>query len=291
MSIRSGRQTNAWSDNWCPFSPIRSFISPRVIANAGFTLSSMVADLVADDNSQWLWPEAWYDTYPVLINIDTPQILAGEHDRLQWKDLDGNLQHFETKEVWNSLRNREDKVLWVKSVWFAQCIPRHSFHLWLVIKNKLKTQDRLTVWEAGSATNLQLMCCPLCKCDRDSRDHLFFQCQFSSEVWGSVREYVDMGGVLNTWSSIIQWMERVSDSRTLEHIICKILVAATTYFIWQERNNRLFSTLVRNAEALSKIIVDTVRLRIMGFKVSGEPKYDNILERWLISKNMALEPG
>ncbi|XP_021991414.1 uncharacterized protein LOC110888182 [Helianthus annuus] len=291
MSIRSGRQTNIWSDNWCPFSPLRSFISPRAIANAGFTLSSMVADLVADDNGQWLWPEAWYDIYPVLINIDTPQIIAGEHDRLRWKDLDGNLQHFETKEVWNSLRNREDKVLWVKSVWFAQCIPRHSFHLWLVIKNKLKTQDRLTVWEAGSATNLQLMCCPLCKCDRDSRDHLFFQCHFSSEVWGSVRKYVDMGGVLDTWSSIIQWMELVSNSRTLEHIICKILVAATTYFIWQERNNRLFSTLVRNAEALSKIIIDTVRLRIMGFKVSGEPKYDKILERWLISKNMDLEPG
>ncbi|XP_022003143.1 uncharacterized protein LOC110900567 [Helianthus annuus] len=290
ITVKSGRQTNAWSDNWCSYSPLRSFISPRAIANAGFSLNSMVADLISE-TGQWLWPEAWYDTYPVLINVDIPQLIADVEDRFGWKDLEGKIQHFGSWEVWNNLRYRDDKVTWANAVWFTQCIPRHSFHLWLVIKDKLKTQDRMSVWEAGSATNLQLMCCPLCKYDRDSRDHLFFQCPYASKVWGLVRNMVDMGNVTNTWSSIMQWMETNTNSRTLEHIICKIMVAASTYYIWQERNKRLFSPLQRSAEALSKTITDTVRLRIMGLKIGGQPNYKKIMERWLISKNLEIDPG
>ncbi|XP_022009092.1 uncharacterized protein LOC110908453 [Helianthus annuus] len=250
----------------------------------------MVADLVTDIG-QWLWPQAWYDLYPVLINVDVPQLITDADDRLYWRDTDGKLQDFGTGEVWNSLRHREGKVYWVNSVWFSQCIPRHSFHLWLVIKNKLKSQDRMAVWEAGSAPNLQLMCCPLCKHDRDSRDHLLFQCPYSSEVWGLVRKMVDMGSVTDSWSSIMLWMEHNAHSKTLDHIICNILIAASTYFIWQERNNRLFSQLQRNACALSKTIIDTVRLRIMGFKIGGEPKHRKTLDTWLISKNMDLDPS
>ncbi|XP_022019064.1 uncharacterized protein LOC110919094 [Helianthus annuus] len=290
MSIRSGRKTNAWSDNWCSYSPLRSFITPRAIANAGLSLSSMVADPITD-NGQWLWPQAWYDLYPVLIDVNVPQILSDAEDRLYWRDTEGKLQDFRTGEAWNSLRHREGKVHWVNSVWFSQCIPRHSFHLWLVIKNNLKTQDRMAVWEVGSATNWNLMCCPLCKHDRDSRDHLFFQCPYSFEVWEIVRKMVDMGSATDSWSSIMHWMELNAHSKTLDLIICNLLIAASTYFIWQERNNRLFSQLQRNACALSKIIIDTVRLRIMGFKIGADPKHRKTLDKWQISKNMDLDPG
>ncbi|XP_022019376.1 uncharacterized protein LOC110919413 [Helianthus annuus] len=181
MSILSGRQTNAWSDNWCSCSPLRSFITPRAIANAGFNRRSSVADLI-DDIGQWKWPQAWLDLFPVLINIPPPHPLVDMADRCRWKDMEGNFYQIRSWEVWNTLRHRGDRVDWVDSIWFSQCIPRHSFHMWLVINNKLKTQDRMATWEAGSVTNLILMCCPLCYHDRDSRDHLFFQCSFASKV-------------------------------------------------------------------------------------------------------------
>ncbi|MFS7982762.1 hypothetical protein Hanom_Chr10g00966611 [Helianthus anomalus] len=150
----------------------------------------------------------------------------------------------------------------------------------------------MAVWEAGSATNLRLMCCPLCRYDRDSRDHLFFQCSYASEVWGLVRNMVDMGSVNDTWTSIMQWMELNDNSRTLEHIVCNILVAASTYFIWQEKNNRLFSQVQRNASVLSKVIIDTVWLKIMGFRINRDPKQKKLVDRWLISKkNMDIDPG
>ncbi|KAJ0453055.1 putative RNA-directed DNA polymerase [Helianthus annuus] len=291
MSIRSGRQTNAWSDNWCSCSPLRSFISPRAIANAGLNLRSTVADII-DDTGQWKWPQAWFDIFPVLINIPSPHPLVAITDRCSWKDLEGNLCHFRSWEVWNTLRRRGDRVDWVESIWFSQCIPRHSFHLWLVMNNKLKTQDRMATWEAGSATNLILMCCPLCYHDRDSRDHLFFQCPFATKVWESVRKMVNMENVNNTWSSVMQWMVQNATSRTIDRIIGKILIAATTYYVWQERNSRLFSSVQRTPDMLSHVIISTVRLKIMGFKLGSDRKHRKVLDTWQISmKNLDCDPG
>ncbi|KAJ0935111.1 putative RNA-directed DNA polymerase [Helianthus annuus] len=48
-SIGNGAEINAWSDTWCNIGPLRAFISPRRIANAGFSLQSSLADLVSHD--------------------------------------------------------------------------------------------------------------------------------------------------------------------------------------------------------------------------------------------------
>ncbi|XP_021991402.1 uncharacterized protein LOC110888172 [Helianthus annuus] len=268
-------------------SPIRNFITPRRIAQAGFNLQTTVAELV-DANGNWRWPQAWYDLFPVLINVMAPSLVPDSVDRLGWREVGGKIVHFSSWEAWNNLRVRDNKVAWVNMVWYGQCIPRHSFHLWLVLKNKLKTQDRLAVWEAGSETNLRLMCCPLCNYGRDSRDHLFFQCSYAAKIWSIVKEKVDMVNVNDSWSSIMAWIELNASSKTLEHIVCKLVVAASTYFIWQERNNRLFSNIHRKEEMVAQIILDMVRLRIMSFKIGRHGNYRKLLETWGVRED---EPG
>ncbi|XP_022019065.1 uncharacterized protein LOC110919095 [Helianthus annuus] len=282
--VRSGAQTNIWWDNWCHISPLSAFISPRRITNAGFNIASSVLELV-DENGNWSWPQAWYDIYPVLIGLNAPQLMQGMVDRTVWKDLDGNMCSFSSSEVWHAVRSRHDQVLWGDGIWFSQCIPRHSFHLWLVVKNKLKTQDRLAVWEAGSATNLNLMCCPLCRTNRDSRDHLFFQCSFASKVWNEVKTMVQMGNVDSSWQSIMTWMECNASSKRTDHIICKLVIAASTYFVWQERNNCLFSNAFADQKVVIQKIKETVRLRLMGFKFRRQPSIESILRTWKIGSN------
>ncbi|XP_021979682.1 uncharacterized protein LOC110875790 [Helianthus annuus] len=289
--VRSGLQTNVWTDNWCHISPFSSFITPRRIAQAGFSMSASVADLF-DVNGQWKWPIAWYDLYPVLIDLDVPQLSHNVLDRTVWKDLEGKCCYFRSLEVWNVLRFRASLVPWVNGVWFAQCIPRHSFHLWLVIKNKLKTQDRLAVWEVGSATNMNLMCCPLCRNDRDSRDHLFFQCSFSATVWQNIKPMGSLDQVDDTWQSIMDWMLLHASSKKVEHIVSKLVIAATTYFIWLERNKCLFSNDRAKVESVVGKIKKTVRLRLMGFDFKGDAKVDRMLRNWEIAASEQEEdPG
>ncbi|XP_022024382.1 uncharacterized protein LOC110924695 [Helianthus annuus] len=289
--VRSGSKINAWSDNWCQFSPLNSFITPRSIANAGFTITTSLAELM-DENGQWKWPSAWYDIYPVLIGLNAPTLTHNLDDRTIWKDLEGNSRPFGSMEVWHNIRHREQPVSWVNGVWFSQCIPRHSFHLWLVIKNKLKTQDRLASWEAGSDYNLRLMCCPLCKHDRDSRDHLFFSCSFASQVWYNVKDLLNMGDVNDSWQSIMNWMDQKANSRKTDHIVGKLVIAAASYYIWHERNNCLFSNKVANVNAVCDKIKNTVRLRLMGFKFKDGSHNQSIQEKWkLIPSDEDKDPG
>ncbi|XP_021986200.1 uncharacterized protein LOC110882509 [Helianthus annuus] len=178
-------------------------------------------------------------------------------------------------------------------VWFSQCVPCHSFHMWLVFQNKLKTQDRLAVWEAGSATNLNLMCCPLCKHDRDSRDHLFFQCGFANQVWTNVKSMVNLESVDNTWQSLMQWVDQHSNSKKIDDIVCKLVVAATSYYVWQERNSRLFSSNQLTELQVADKIKNSVRLRLMGFKFRVDSARRRIFRIWKIddSKDDVADPG
>ncbi|KAJ0463265.1 putative reverse transcriptase zinc-binding domain-containing protein [Helianthus annuus] len=278
-AIGDGRQTNAWNDNWCECSMLSDFITPRRIHNAGFSMSSTVSDIV-DELGAWKWPIVWFDLYPVLNNLGPPNLEQNARDKLFWKDNQGYQQQFSSSEVWNSIRNRANVVAWMELVWFGQCIPRHSFHLWLVIKNKLKTQDRMGVWEAGSATNLNLMCCPLCRHDKDSHDHLFFLCPFAMQVWNQVKDMAYMENVNASWISIMDWLEQNACSKSAQSIVSKMVVAASTYFIWQERNNRLFSQRQRSAAMIANVILHTVRLKLLSFKVGRNSKNPLTLDRW-----------
>ncbi|XP_035834001.1 uncharacterized protein LOC118482580 [Helianthus annuus] len=189
---------------------------------------------------------------------------------------------FKSAQVWNTIRNREHQALWANMVWFPQCVPRHSFHIWLAFRNKLKTQDRLAVWEAGSQTNLNLMCCPLCNFDRDSHDHLFFQCNFAAQVWSNVKKMVNLVTVDNTWPSLFTWVEQHSRSKEVDHIVCKLLIAASSYYIWQERNNRLFNNNKRTVDQVIKKIKSSVRLRLMGFRFRAISDRERIFKAWQI---------
>ncbi|XP_021996200.1 uncharacterized protein LOC110893398 [Helianthus annuus] len=288
-SIGNGANTNVWSDTWCNVCPLRSHISPRAIANAGFNLQSSVAEMI-DSSGNWKWPVAWYDLFPVLINLQVP-VLHDTQDRLVWINSEGNSCYFSSWEVWNNIRYREHVVSWLHMVWFKQCIPRHSFHLWMVIRNKLKTQDRMSVWEAGSATNLNLMCCPLCYHDRDSRNHLFFECSYAKEIWLSIRDMANMGNVNGRWEDIMLWMDQHS-TRQPVNVVSRLVVAAASYFVWQERNSRLFNRNQRSATALSQEIVNTVRLRLLSFKFKQGAVNRNFLQKWNIpSNNLDIDPG
>ncbi|GJW44381.1 reverse transcriptase domain, reverse transcriptase zinc-binding domain protein [Tanacetum coccineum] len=114
-------------------------------------------------------------------------------DSMEWRHLDVT-KPFNVSNVWESIRPRRDEISWCDVFWFSQCIPRHAFHLWLVIKRKLKTQDNLRQWDVSSNTNLNLFQCPLCISQSDFHDHLFFECIYSLQLDWSLRLLLTLSG-------------------------------------------------------------------------------------------------
>ncbi|GKC38733.1 reverse transcriptase domain, reverse transcriptase zinc-binding domain protein, partial [Tanacetum coccineum] len=197
-----------------------------------------------------------------------------------WRDLDGNMLPFSVKCAWEVLRPRGLEVSWYNIAWFSYCIPRHAFHLWLVMKRCLKTQDKLRPWDVEPNVDLNLLKCSLCGAQMDSHEHLFFECVFSSKVWNYVRGLAEMDVVPPSLHDIVAYIQPMAKSRMVKNIIGKLLVAASLYFLWIERNNRLFKKGKRSPEEIRDVIMVTVRLKHMTLRFKKSTNASRILERW-----------
>ncbi|GJV13950.1 putative reverse transcriptase domain-containing protein [Tanacetum coccineum] len=188
------------------------------------TIRPFIWHKINNGKSTSIWFDRWTDVCPLKYLLSNRDIVRSSF----------SLKNSDT------IRSRADMVYWYNVVWFSHCIPRHAIHMWLVIQQKLKTQDRLRQWDVGPSIDLNLLKCPLCDLVPDSHDHLFFECSFSSHVWFKVRVLCGMDAIPPHLSDVVAFIVPLSRGKTVVSIISRIVVAATSYYIWLERNGRLF---------------------------------------------------
>ncbi|GJW32962.1 reverse transcriptase domain, reverse transcriptase zinc-binding domain protein [Tanacetum coccineum] len=230
------------------------------MCRAGLTHNSRVMDIIQD--GAWNWPHDLLSKYPILSICHVPTV-ANRADCLVWRDSQGADKPFSVAQVWNDIRPRDSQVEWYPVVWFASCIPRHAFNLWLVVRRKLKTQDLVSIWDVS---NYLGSLCSLCELQPDSHDHLFFECPFAIEVWDRVKGYAGLDSSNPNIYDIISDLIPIARRRLMLSIVAKLVVAALTYYIWQERNWRLFKKGKRNPNQICECIRASVRFKLMSCK-------------------------
>ena len=157
--LGNGYKASAWFDIWDTNGPVMSHITNRAISSAGFTPRDSVADVV--NGMVWRWPQSWFTRYPSLSNFNVPILQDDQEDKLLWKSIDGSFNNFSVSVAWQSIRHRSNEIGWYRLVWSKYGIPRHSIHLWLIMRRRLKRQDRLKQWDIGNNVNLNMLRCPL----------------------------------------------------------------------------------------------------------------------------------
>ncbi|XP_022014770.1 uncharacterized protein LOC110914279 [Helianthus annuus] len=201
------------------------------------------------------------------------------------------MSDFSSSLAWDSIRATEAEVDWVKFVWFSQCIPRHAFHMWLVMRGKLLTQDKILQWDLSRRKSMNMMCCVLCYANVDSHEHLFFECGFSSQVWSLVRSKGNKATVDSKWSNIVDWLRDRATSKSADNYVSRLIVAATAYTIWQERNARLFKNHARPPDTVRNLILSIVRYKLMGVKLKNTDRVRKLLESWEIHSDGVIDNG
>ncbi|GJZ84294.1 hypothetical protein Tco_0649633 [Tanacetum coccineum] len=190
--------------------------------------------------------------------------------RCCWRNRLGLAKPFSVNEVWNCILPRSEVVNWYDVVWFTHCIPRHAFHMWLVAKRRLKTQDLLRHWDVnGEILSFQ---CPLCDGQPDSHEHLFFDCTFSKQVWDSVKSLADLPNVIGSISVIVDVLIPIAKRRSVRSVVAKLVVVACSYYIWQERNLRLFKNQKSTQAQVTDRVKSSIRLKLLScsFKKSKD---------------------
>lgn len=71
-------------------------------------------------------------------------------------------------------------------------------------------------------------------------------------------------------------------SKSIDLVVRRLVIAATTYYVWHERNNRLLKNVTCPPNVLADDIFLTVRYKLMGIKFKKSPRVMEVLRRWKI---------
>ncbi|GJR34688.1 hypothetical protein Tco_1210372 [Tanacetum coccineum] len=108
-----------------------SMISKKEIFYVGFKDQDTIQDVMNDKG--WKWPHNWLVKYPWIPNIQCPKLSKTPHKAI-WMDNNGNERNFSTNVLWKDVRGSSVKVCWSNLVWRPNCVPKHTFILWLGAK-------------------------------------------------------------------------------------------------------------------------------------------------------------
>ncbi|XP_071699917.1 uncharacterized protein [Rutidosis leptorrhynchoides] len=182
---------------------------------------------------------------------------------------------------WDSFRPRGSVVTWYSVVWFSHGILKHAFMLWLVMGERLKTQDKLKPWDIRDGST---PICAFCKSEPDSHTHLFFLCPFSMQVWGRVQSMIITDVQSFDIRVVVERITPMASRRLARVVVSKLCLAATVYGLWQETNLRIFKKISRTDKQVFDAIMSDVRLKLATTKFKCSSNVDRIKRLWQLDK-------
>ncbi|XP_074287916.1 uncharacterized protein LOC141613078 [Silene latifolia] len=159
---------------------------------------------------------------------------------------------YSTAMYYNALRTRHDTVTWAPLVHGKGCHPKHSFTGVLLMHNTLPTTDQLV-----SRGIVMVNRCSLCKFQVEDLHHNFFSCGYSTKVLSIIANWLVINVGFTELQEVIQTFLSLRLSRKQQAGFM-----AMVYYIWKERNDRIFKGICTTPEMLCFKIRSHVNLRL-----------------------------
>nr|GEZ62090.1 hypothetical protein [Tanacetum cinerariifolium] len=169
---------------------------------------------IGDGSQTSVWFDNWLSLGPLSLFISKRDIYeAGLSLDCKVCDI-VERGDFSVSNVWADLAEVKPIVSWHKLVWFSQSISHHAFMVWLAVNHRLKTLDRIAVWQENVVTK-----CSLCEVGSESHNHLFFECRYSLEVWQQFNDVVKLEFAPNNLFDIISYLSGRPINRSIWSIL------------------------------------------------------------------------
>ncbi|GAB2299031.1 hypothetical protein Dimus_038547 [Dionaea muscipula] len=153
---------------------------------------------------------------------------------------------------YRALRGNMETVPWAKLVWSMEIFPRHQVLLWLAFQNKWRTKVKLK--KMGLIEDES---CVLCQEYRETTDHILSECEFSRAVLRWTLHAVRLSLPQSCWR---QWWTKVAKGKTDLAKARRRCLAVSAYFLWQERNCRVYHISAASPKEVSGKILNFSRL-------------------------------
>ncbi|KAK4426529.1 hypothetical protein Salat_1421500 [Sesamum alatum] len=144
-----------------------------------------------------------------------------------------NLKGLETSKAYEYFRPKHTRQPWKAAIWRAFIPPKYSFILWLGLRGRLATRDRLAFLQEDPT-------CSLCINTNETTKHLFFECPFSASVWSDIRQWLGINRRMSTILSAIKWLKKEKTGSSVQNKARLLALACTVYSLWRHRNEVIF---------------------------------------------------
>lgn len=272
VTIGNGRNTFLWYDYWLPGGKCFCDLFPiRMLTTTGLAWNSRVAKIIEED--RWVFPSGLPQLQQVWGSINFLPNTSREDCHVWKHSATGQCT---IKTAWNLIRI-DRPILSGGFMWHSWHIPRHSFILWLASKGRLRTMDRLHN-PAQPSTN----CCVLCSGHEEDHNHLFFDCVYSAEVWQAISQRAQIRWPNLQWSQAWDWVSAEFNSKkNPRHNMGMLVLAATVYHLWCERNRRLFKQVFCSSQRTTNDVIQAIRIRLAN--TGGRESFPvSILRQWSV---------
>lgn len=128
------------------------------------------------------------------------------------------------------------------------------------------------------------MSCAFCENQLDSSGHLFFECNFCKTVWRECAKHAGFNDLSNTWYNLIEDLTEKFRRKSIENEVGKLVLAATVYHLWKERNSRLFRKDFHEEKEIIRNILEDVRLKLLSLNPSYYGTNKVVVRRWHLMK-------
>nr|GEV09257.1 protein reticulata-related 3, chloroplastic-like [Tanacetum cinerariifolium] len=146
-----------------------------------------------------------------------------------------------------------------KVAWDSVCMPKHKGGLAVMF-----------VRDGASFSKL------------DPQSDLLFGIRLTM-VWSKVRVLCGMDSIPPRLIGVTTFITPISKGKTAVNILSRLVVAATSYYIWMERNGRLFKKKTSSLDQIIEVILSMVRLKLVTFKFKKMSTGSRLLlDQWKI---------
>ncbi|CAA7027691.1 unnamed protein product [Microthlaspi erraticum] len=272
LRVGNGRSSRFWTDNWSPFGNIQNFLQGNESSRLGIPWTATLESL--NRRNRWRLPPARSDNLVSLHAYLTIVSLTDQEDHYEW-EIEGLVsKKYGTGIVYKQLRRDLGLVPWAKVAWCVGGIPKHNFLAWLLILNRCPTRDRILGWGLHTPAN-----CLLCNTSLESRDHLFFDCPVTWQIWSSMATRCNLQPA-RSWNDSLGQMQSLTNGKLWKRLSL-ITWQATLYWIWSERNGRLHRGIFNSEDSITRSIDRQVRNRIASYRENNTHLASKLLQHWL----------
>ena len=273
VEVKDGRNAFFWFDNWLQSGRLINITGAVGTCYLGIARNARVCEAVTQ--AQWSVrghrSRHFHELHARIQREPVPDDQQGQ-DVIMWKHSDDNFKPwFSSARTWDQIRQKKATAFWYKSVWFMQGVPRFSFIVWLDVRNRLSTGDRMRAWGIHEGF-------PLCGERDETRDHVFFECPYSFTVWDKLANRLSGNRTDPDWMTSLQFLS-ANNLQIMDKILLKMVFQATIYHFWQERNRRRHQTGHRTVDQTVRAIDKAMRNRISSLRYRADHKFTGLMQR------------